>query len=66
MVKNLPKWWKNGRNGGKMAKKVEKLPKLSKKNGQNGGKLAKVVEDWPNWQKMAEIAKKLLKLQKII
>ena len=37
------KWWKNGQNGGKMAKMVEKWPKWWK-NGQNGGKMAEVFD----------------------
>ena len=43
MVGKWPKWWENGQNGGKMAKKWPKWPEWPKK-GQNGGKLTKMVE----------------------
>ena len=36
----------NGQNCGKMAKMVEKWPKLWK-NGQNDGKMVKMMEKWP-------------------
>ena len=55
------KWWKNGRNGEKMAKMVEKWPKWWE-NGQNGGKMAKMVEKWPKWQKNGQNGGKLAEM----
>ena len=46
MVENWPKWWKNGRNSQKMAKKLLKWP-MWPINGKNEGKMAETATKWP-------------------